>query len=81
LVVCHLQNRKAHPDEKGTESPQVCFFEVGASQIARLIPMKRELKAMVIVPLLDIELPIARLIPMKRELKDMEQARAASLIQ
>ncbi len=43
--------------------------------------MKRELKAMVIVPLLDIELPIARLIPMKRELKDMEQARAASLIQ
>ncbi len=37
-------NRKAHPDEKGTESDITSVIRCLYAIIARLIPMKRELK-------------------------------------
>jgi len=40
-----LDDRKAHPDEKGTESVNVLSVACLDWQIARPIPMKRELKA------------------------------------
>jgi len=39
-----IQHCKAHPDEKGIETPSGSNREHGTGQIAKLIPTKRELK-------------------------------------
>ena len=39
-----MDNRKAHPDEKGTESYNPIEMEAQIKSIAKPIPMKRELK-------------------------------------
>jgi len=45
-MICHRRYRKAHPDEKGTESGIAAKHEILCpARIARPIPMKRELKA------------------------------------
>ena len=45
LLSSHTRDRKAHPDEKGTESLLHCpVLADGLPRIARPIPMKRELK-------------------------------------
>ncbi len=62
--------RKAHPDEKGTESLCRRFQKCPNSAIARPIPMKRELKEAIEERARFIYCDIARPIPMKRELKD-----------
>ena len=64
-------NRKGHPDEKGTESPS-CLPRhpiPASSRIARAIPMKRELKADMVLVRVRGHDQIAMLIPMKMELK------------
>ena len=43
---CVGVDRKAHPDEKGTESLQCGIYRLPRMQIARPIPMKRELKVL-----------------------------------
>ncbi len=43
-AVFNSSYRKAHPDEKGTERACVLVWSYVISKIARLIPMKRELK-------------------------------------
>jgi len=63
-------HRKAHPDEKGTESQGTDSGSVGVQWIARPIPMKRELKVHQEPQGLQGSHKIARPIPMKRELKD-----------
>ncbi len=44
LLLSHLLYRKADPDEKGTESSYACEHRRRRRSIAKLIPMKRELK-------------------------------------
>ncbi len=39
-----IRDRKADPDEKGTESFSISFLNHLTASIAKLIPMKRELK-------------------------------------
>ena len=66
-------NRKAHPDEKGTERCRfIALITARNPIIARPIPMKRELKANLVGASLPCHLCIARPIPMKRELKGVE---------
>jgi len=71
-------DRKAHPDEKGTESQRRYPPHRPFGLIARPIPMKRELKVNLVA---DRNIPyfaIARPIPMKRELKDHIRSDEAS---
>ena len=62
--------RKAHPDEKGTESLSAVPTPIQTPLVARLIPMKRELKGNRSNGSNGIFEIVARLIPMKRELKE-----------
>ena len=62
------QNRKGHPDEKGTERKRGSMLGCG-QKIARAIPMKRELKEDSLLSRQPFPCTIARAIPMKRELK------------
>jgi len=61
---------KAHPDEKGTERNATIKVSPLTAEIARPIPMKRELKESTDTAFLMPPGTIARPIPMKRELKD-----------
>ena len=64
------RDRKAHPDEKGTESYTTSAHPHPRSRpIAKPIPMKRELKVAKSVRLTPLMVIIAKPIPMKRELK------------
>ena len=65
----HKEYRKAHPDEKGTESWDMTQPDRLDATIARPIPMKRELKGNDTNPAKACNSIIARPIPMKRELK------------
>ena len=63
-------NRKAHPDEKGTETGYDDYQErTRRGLIAKPIPMKRELKQWLYRAAWGYDPPIAKPIPMKRELK------------
>ncbi len=63
--------RKAHPDEKGTESSVLNrrVAHVG-EQVAKHIPMRRELKELGLNGLTIKVSCVAKHIPMRRELKD-----------
>ncbi len=62
--------RKAHPDEKGTESAIYSILrEYARALVAKHIPMRRELKAMLAPSLFSQATLVAKHIPMRRELK------------